>query len=161
MNGSFARIEHIWPLIYELSLTFLVAIFVVLMLYPKYFLPTTNSDVCEKIFKEYKKIEILVIILLVLLSVSSYFFALYDEKVLIKDPMIEAIIATKWVLITYIIVNFSYMHYKFLQSKKSFKIKNFLEVCENLAIISYFSILNIVVCILIIYLNIALGDLKW
>lgn len=161
MNGSFAKLEHIFPLFYNLSLTFLVAIFFTLAIFVRYFLPTNESEIFLKIFKEYKKSEIIFLILLIILSISNYFWALFDSKILIKDPMIEAIIATKWVLIVYIFVNFSYMHYKFLQSKICFKNSDFIGSFENLTIISYFSFLNIVVCGLILYLDVALSDLKW
>ncbi|AII14597.1 putative membrane protein [Campylobacter iguaniorum] len=160
-NTAFARLDQIAPFVHISSAALFIAIELSIVIFARYFFKDIdqNTHRYELILKECKKFFIAQICVMFMICLSAIFL-INTNEFKISDPMVQAIVATKWALMAFIILNLGYMTYKFDLAKKAFLSDELLETHENLVlIIYYFTPLNIALSFLSIYLGITFRGL--
>ena len=72
------------------------------------------------------------------------------------DPMLNTILATKWTIFCFLLINLIYVRYKIKKAIKSMRKGDYIELHENLIVVIYYFIpLNVVVALLAVYLGVA------
>ncbi|ANE32744.1 hypothetical protein [Campylobacter hyointestinalis] len=156
MNTAFARLDQIAPFIHISSSALFIAVQLSIVIFAKYFFKNIeqNPNLYKTILKEFGYFVKLELVAIFVLCISGV-FAAFTGKIRISDPMVEAIMLTKWALLAFILLNIVYMWYKFGKAKKAFSSGDLLSVHENFVlIIYYFTPLNIVLSFISIYLGV-------
>ncbi|ABK82057.1 hypothetical protein Q4Y15_000196 [Campylobacter fetus] len=155
-NTAFARIDQIAPFIHISSSVLFIAVQLSVVIFSRYFFKDIeqNTHRYKTILKEFRRFMISELCLISVICISGIFLLSRDEFK-ISDPMIEAIVATKWALMLFILSNIAYMWHKFNLAKNAFLNDEVIGTHENLVlIIYYFTPLNIVLSFISIYLGI-------
>lgn len=159
-NTAFARVEQIAPFIHISSSALFISVQVGIVIFSKYFFKDIeqNKHIYKIILKEFNKFLFTELFLMAIIVLSGIVL-IYYKGFKASDPMIEAIVATKYALMAFILLNIAYMWHKFKLAKKAYLKDEILETHENLVlIIFYFTPLNIVLCFIDIYLGITFRE---
>lgn len=159
-NTAFARVEQIAPFIHISSSALFISVQVGIVIFSKYFFKDIeqNKRIYKIILKEFNKFLFTELFLMAVIALSGIVL-IYYKGFKASDPMIEAIVATKYALMAFILLNIAYMWHKFKLAKKAYLKDEILETHENLVlIIFYFTPLNIVLCFIDIYLGITFRE---
>ncbi|WP_033916345.1 hypothetical protein [Campylobacter sputorum] len=153
---AFAKLENIAPFLHILSVAVFLGVNINGWLGAKFVFRrfVINEDNVEIVFCAIKKFGIIVYLSMSIILLSGFF--LVNRNVLkMADPMLEAIIATKFAIFLFVLINLFYMAFRFKKSLNAKKQQDYLEVRENLVIIfRYFTPLNIVCMCFAIFLGI-------
>lgn len=154
---AFAKIEHILPFLHICLSIFLISIQVSTSLLLIFFLKIDNTKKSIKlIFKFLKFFNITVIFILSGVAISGFFLS-GQNFTKFSDPLVDGVVLTKYTLGLFVLINFLYILYQTKLMKNSI-LNNDLEQIEDRSIIisNYFLPLNIVVCLIAVYLGIVI-----
>lgn len=154
MNTAFARIDQIAPFIHISTSALFIGVQMSIVIFAKYIFKNIDKRRYKVILKEFHLFFAAQILLIIAICISGLFLnSINDIK--ISDPMIQAILATKWAVMAFICLNIGYMWYKFNLAKQAFLNNEMIAIHENLVLIFYyFTPLNIVLSFISIYLGI-------
>lgn len=156
-DSSFARLEQILPFFHISVAILFVALQLTIVAFTMLFLAKEdeNKGFFEFVITKFKLFFALKFILIFAICISGIILASADDFKT-QDPMLKAIIATKWALSVFITLNIFYMIYKFNLAIKALRNSDFISVRENFVLIAYyFTPLNIVLSFVGTYLGIA------
>lgn len=153
-NISFFRFEQILPFIHiSGAILFISAQFVVVFL-TKYALK--NPDYLKSAINNLKRLFLAWIVLVIIICLSGF---LLSNSPKTADPMLKAIIATKWAVVGFVIVNICYMIYRLNLAQKSLLNDDIIITKENFILICYyFTPLNIVLSFVSVYLGVSVSE---
>lgn len=155
IDSSFARIEHIVPLLHIVATTFIVAIQVAILYLVNFFTKHIDKNYNE-LFKYSQKIYKVFFILFFIIVVTGFLIS-NNGDFKYSDPMIRSVINTKYAIAFFVACNFSYIIYRFSLAKKAYKETNLDEMKEHLIIATkYFIVLDICILLLSIYLGVVI-----
>ncbi|NLK67514.1 MAG: hypothetical protein GX282_08585 [Campylobacteraceae bacterium] len=160
IDSSFARVEHILPLLHIISAIFIISSQVVLICLTRFFTFYVDKNYGE-LFKQIKRIVVVILTLLLLLVLTGFLLSNGDDFKY-SDPMMQSVIHTKYAISILIFCNFGYVLYRFSLAKKACKDANLEEMKEHLIIaINYFVVLDIFILLISVYLGVVMAEFRW
>ncbi|ASM37397.1 hypothetical protein [Campylobacter sputorum] len=158
---AFAKLENIAPFLHILSVAIFLGTSINGWISAKFVFRRVaiNEDNVELFFYAIKIFGIVIFSSMIIIFLTGIFL-IGDNLLKIADPMLEAIIATKFAIFLFVLINLCYMAFRFKKSLNAKKRQDYLEVRENLVIIfRYFTPLNIVCMCFAIFLGINFRNL--
>lgn len=160
-NIAFARSSHILPFLHFIALTVFIGFQAHFLLVAKFFMKDIEGNILkyQYFIEMFKRLGYAVYASLIILAITGTMLGDSDISK-IADPMLNTILATKWFLFGFLVLNVIYSTYRLNKAQKSLRSGEYIELHENLIVIVYYFIpLNIAFALLAVYLGIAYGEL--
>ncbi|MGH1600484.1 3-isopropylmalate dehydratase [Campylobacter majalis] len=155
-NIAFARLGQFLPFLHITTCVFFIGIQAGFsMIYRRFMQEDESKEYYERLVKTLGDFIYTLVICVILIAVTGTFVNEADS-IKSADPMVKAILATKYTLSTFIAFNVSYMAYAYYKAKKYIANDDLIQCHENLlVIVKYFSPLNLIISLVAIYLGVA------
>ena len=90
------------------------------------------------------------------IALTSLIMIFYFDDGKMQNPMASAIVATKWAIELFLLLNLSYIFYRYKKALKTLRSHEMIELNESLiVIIYYFTPLNLLASLAAIYLGVS------
>ncbi|MDU2360627.1 MAG: 3-isopropylmalate dehydratase, partial [Campylobacter concisus] len=90
------------------------------------------------------------------IALTSLIIIFYFDDGKMQNPMASAIIATKWAIELFLLLNLSYIFYRYKKALKTLRSHEMIELNESLiVIIYYFTPLNLLASLAAVYLGVS------
>jgi 3-isopropylmalate dehydratase small subunit len=156
-NIAFAQTNHVLPFLHLTAIIVFIGFQSHFWLVAKFFIKDVDDEISkyERLLNMMKRLAYATYSSLIVIALTGR--ALSDRDYFkAADPMLSTIIATKWCLFGFLLLNLLYSTYRLYQAKKSIEKGEYIELRENLIVIIYYFIpLNIAFALLATYLGIA------
>ena len=90
------------------------------------------------------------------IALTSLIIVFYFDDGKMQNPMTSAIVATKWAIELFLLLNLSYIFYRYKKALKTLRSHEMIELNESLiVIIYYFTPLNLLASLAAVYLGVS------
>lgn len=156
-NIAFAKASHIIPFLHIAATIAFVGFQAAFWFMSKFFMKdiANNHKRYVMVISALKRIGCVVYPALIIIAITGSITNVYEFSK-IADPMLNTILATKWALFCFLLINLIYITYRLKKAIKSMEKGEYIELHENLIVVIYYFIpLNIVVALFAAYLGVA------
>ncbi len=154
-SAAFMKMEHILPFLHISLGALLITLFVAFALVGRWCLARDKSELISGFFWQW-----LAAVGAILAALGASGAGLFTRQNLaMTDFMAEAIYATKWGILAFMVLNLTYISYKFMAAKRAISLSDNTCASENLVlIIHYFVPLNAILGFVGIYLGVSFRE---
>ncbi|WP_169973637.1 MULTISPECIES: 3-isopropylmalate dehydratase [unclassified Campylobacter] len=156
-NIAFAKLSHILPFLHTVATIVFVGFQANFWFMAKFFMKdiANNHKRYILVISALKYLGCAVYISLAVIIATSMLTG-EDDYSKVADPMLNTILATKWTVFCFLLINVIYVTYRINRAVKSMKKGEYIELHENLIVVIYYFIpLNVVFALFATYLGIA------
>lgn len=156
-NIAFAKLSHIVPFLHISATIVFIGFQACFWFMCKFFMQgiTNNHKRYVMVIDALKRLGYALYVSLGVIAVTGLLIKDSDYSK-IADPMSNTIIATKWTLFCFLLINLIYTTYRLKKAMRSIDESQYIELHENLIVIIYYFIpLNVVAALFATYLGVA------
>ncbi|WP_172200611.1 3-isopropylmalate dehydratase [Campylobacter sp. RM16188] len=156
-NIAFAKLSHIIPFLHISATIVFIGFQACFWFMCKFFMQgiANNHKRYLMVIEALKRLGYAVYAALSVMAITGILIKDSDYSK-IADPMSNTIIATKWTIFAFLLINVLYVTYRLKKAIKSIDDSEYIELHENLIVIIYYFIpLNVVAALFATYLGVA------